>query len=45
MVESYDNTIDVSYKTFFNDIESLFSDTDREDNKLFDNHIRVCLRT
>lgn len=36
MVESYDNTIDESYETFFKDIENLYTDADREDNKLFD---------
>lgn len=36
MVESYDSAIDESYETFFDDIESMFSDADRENNKLFD---------
>lgn len=36
MVESYDKTIDESYETFFNNIENLYTDADREDNKLFD---------
>lgn len=36
MVESYDNTIDESYETFFKNIENLYTDDDREDNKLFD---------
>lgn len=36
MVESYDCAIDESYETFFNDIENLYTDADREDNKLFD---------
>lgn len=36
MVESYDNTIDESYETFFKDIENLYTDADREDNNLFD---------
>lgn len=36
MIESYDSAIDESYETFFDDIESMFSDADREDNKLFD---------
>lgn len=36
MVESYDCAIDESYVTFFNDIENLYTDADREDNKLFD---------
>lgn len=36
MVESYDNAIDESYETFFNDIESLYTDAHREDNELFD---------
>lgn len=36
MVESYDCAIDKSYETFFNDIENLYTDADREDNKLFD---------
>lgn len=36
MVESYDNTIDESYETLFNDIENLYMDDDREDNKHID---------
>lgn len=36
MVESYDCAIDESYETLFNDIENLYTDADREDNKLFD---------
>lgn len=36
MVESYDCAIDESYETFFNEIENLYTDADREDNKLFD---------
>lgn len=36
MVESYDCAIDESYETFFDNIENLYTDADREDNKLFD---------
>lgn len=36
MVESYDSAIDESYETFFADIESLYTDARREDNKPFD---------
>lgn len=36
MVESYDCAIDESYETFFDNIENLYSDADRQDNKLFD---------
>ncbi|MGO1043231.1 hypothetical protein ACTPEO_10890 [Clostridioides difficile] len=36
MVENYDSVIDESYETFFDDIESLYTDTNRKDNKLFD---------
>lgn len=36
MVESYDNTINESYETFFDNIENLYTGADREDNKLFD---------
>lgn len=36
LIENYDRTIDESYETFFNDIETLYTDADREDNKLFD---------
>ncbi|MFQ4260635.1 hypothetical protein HGQ82_07000 [Clostridioides difficile] len=36
MVESYDSAIDESYETFFDDIESLYTDAHREDNELFD---------
>lgn len=34
MVESYDCAIDESYETFFNDIENLYTNADREDNIL-----------
>lgn len=36
MVENYDSAIDESYETFFADIEKLYTDANREDNKLFD---------
>lgn len=36
LVENYDSMIDESYETFFDNIESLYTDADREDNKLFD---------
>ncbi|MDE6761866.1 MAG: hypothetical protein K2J90_14500 [Lachnospiraceae bacterium] len=36
MIESYDSAIDESYETFFSDIEKLYTDATREDNKLFD---------
>lgn len=36
LVESYDSAIDESYETIFDNIESMFSDADREDNNLFD---------
>ena len=41
MVENYDSAIDESYETFFADIEKLYTDANREDNKLFDRKITI----
>lgn len=44
MVESCDSAIDESYETFFDNIESMYSNADRQDNNLFRYYIKVCLR-
>ena len=36
IIENYDSSIDESYETFFTEIETLYSDADREDDRLFD---------
>ena len=44
MVESCDSAIDESYENSFDNIESMYSNADRQDNNLFRYYIKVCLR-